>query len=199
MQTAFTAHASRLTSLCRSLPVFALLALLTAQVVPAQANTFAIGGLSDACFTYPAVAMTPQNDAIQDNRYLMTHERVYHQPESTDMILLFGPVHPWMNQFGEHVSFKVTFKDPDGPGTDAQVVGQFRFVDPQGIHILGTLDSNQHAQVTDRVQTMAMAIDRRKIERENGYYLVRLIIKRTTAELQPVAFGYNLCSTVVVE
>ena len=41
------------------------------------ANEFAEGGLLPSCYTYPAVAMTPYDRSIQDNR---DYQDLYKQP-----------------------------------------------------------------------------------------------------------------------
>jgi len=160
------------------------------------ADEFAFGGLNPSCYTYPAVAMTPYDESIQENRYRMTHERVYHRDGVTGLVLLYGPVHPWKDVFGDGVRFSATFRDPDGPGTASQVVAQLRFVGPGGIRIISTLDSNQRAQATDDIQVMSEPINFSELDQTDGYYVVRFYLQRTDATLRPAAFGYNLCSAI---
>lgn len=160
------------------------------------ADEFAFGGLSTSCFSYPEVVMTPYDDSTQSDQHHMTHEQAYHNDGATGTILLYGPVHPWIDQFGDGVSFAVTFRDPDGPGTEAQVLAELRFVGPGGIRTVSKLNSNDHAHETDNTQSMSTSLGYDQISRTEGYYIVRLYITRTNTNLKPVAFGYNLCSAI---
>ena len=176
--------------------IIATVTLSMAAGFAQAADEFAFGGLAASCFTYPAVAMTPYDDSVQSDMYHMTHERVYHNNGATGTILLYGPVHPWIEQFGDGVSFAVSYIDPDGPGTGTQVSAELRFVGPGGIQIVGKLNSDDRARATGEVQTMRTNLRYNQLNRTDGYYVVRVYIKRTDAKLTPAAFGYNLCSAV---
>jgi hypothetical protein len=190
------------TTCTRSIPTMFLRGLLAVgfcsaplvSAVHAQ-DRFAGGGLSTGCFTQSAVAMTPYDVSIQQNLYKMTHERVYHNTAATGSILLFGPVHPW-HVYGNAASFSVTYKDPDGAGTAAQVSAQLRHVGPAGIRIISTLNSNLSARVTDNTQVMSLTVPWSQLDDTIGYYVVRVTITRTTTTVTPVALGYSLCSII---
>ena len=192
---AYTQKSKRQSRRIRSLLVLGVLWLMMGSNA-SVANEFAEGGLLPSCYTYPAVAMTPYDRSIQDNLYRMTHEHVYHQEGQTGLVLLYGPVQPWVDMFGDGVRFSATFRDPDGPGEASKVVAELRFVGPGGIRIISTLNSNEHARATDDAQVMSEGISFRDLNRHDGYYLVRFYIQRDDTTLQPAAFGYNLCSAV---
>jgi hypothetical protein len=156
---------------------------------------FAFGGLSQDCFSYPAVAMTPYDLNIQQNQYRMTHEQVYHNIGQTGAILLYGPVHPW-KAFGDGLTFSVTYKDPDGHATAGRVRAQLRHVGPSGIRIIATLDSNDHAQASNDAQIMSAGLQWSQVSANTGYFVVRVYVERTDTVVAPAAFGYNLCSAI---
>lgn len=184
-------------SIIKTLPLFAVLSLLIGKVVIVQAaDQFAWGGLNPSCFSYPAVAMTPYDRSIQADLYRMTHERVYHNSNATGTILLYGPVHPWNESYGDGVNFKATFIDPDGEDDTAQVIAELRFVGPGGITFIAKLDSNDHAVATSDVQTMSTPVTWRHLGYDEGYYVVRIYVTRTNTGVVPAAFGYNLCSAI---
>jgi hypothetical protein len=168
--------------------------LASSPAVHAQ-DQFAPGGLRDDCFTQSAVAMTPYDVTIQQEQYRMTHERVYHNAGAIGSILLYGPVHPWRG-FGEGFSFAVTYKDPDGVGTAAQVTAQLRHVGPQGIRIIATLDSNRSARTSEDAQVMSTPVAWSQVGDRTGYFVVRVYVVRTNTAVTPAAFGYSLCSAV---
>jgi hypothetical protein len=172
-----------------------LIAVAGLSLSAQAANEFAWGGLNTGCYTYPAVAMTPYDRSIQDDLYRMTHEQVYHNTGATGSILLYGTVRPW-EMYGDGITFTATYKDPDGRGTDASVVAQLRYVDASGIHILKTLNSNDHAFATTDVQTMSTTVSFSELSYNYGYYVVRLYIYRKDTGLSPAAYGYNLCSAI---
>lgn len=156
---------------------------------------FAFGGLSPDCFSLAAVAMTPYDVNIQQNQYRMTHEQVYHNATATGSILLYGPVHPW-RMFGDGLAFSVTYKDPDGRATGSRVRGQLRHVGPAGIRIIATLDSANHAHVSNDAQVMSIPVKWSQVNDRTGYFVVRIYVERSHVGVQPAAFGYNLCSTI---
>lgn len=170
----------------------AALAAAPAPAVHAQGQ-FAFGGLSQDCFSQPAVAMTPYDLNIQQNQYRMTHEQVYHNAGQTGSILLYGPVHPW-RAYGDGLTFSVTYKDPDGRAPAARVRAQLRHVGPSGISIIATLDSNDHAQVSSDAQVMSTGLQWSQVSATTGYFVVRVYVERTSTTVTPAAFGYNLCS-----
>ncbi len=98
--------------------------------------------------------------------------------------------------YGDGFTFAATFKDPDGAGTDAQVVAQLRFVGPNGIRIIKTLDSNKSARPTNDVQRMHAPLNYSDLNDDEGYYVVRLYVYRKDTTLGPAAYGYNLCSAI---
>jgi len=161
---------------------------MSAQAAPGFANNT---GLNTSCFSYPAVAMTPYNEDL--SKYAATSSGVKHKTNLIGRILLYGPVQPW-NMSGDHV-FSASFKDPDGAGNDSQVTAELRFVDANGIKIIKVLKSNDFAQAVPGKQTMSAGLTRRDIGYVNGHYIVRIYIQRN-ALIKPVAYGYNLCSTV---
>lgn len=169
--------------------------LIISSVSAHAANEFALGGLNPSCFSYPAVAMTPYDKSIQADRYHATHTRVYHNNDATGSILLYGPVQPW-DEFGDGFTFSATYRDPDGPANEAQIIAQLRFIGPGGIRIIKTLKSNDHAFATNDIQTMASPLSWSELSRDDGYYVVRMYVTRTNTNLLPAAFGYNLCSTI---
>lgn len=184
-------------SIIKTLPLFAVLFLLTGKVTIVQAaDQFAWGGLNPSCFSYPAVAMTPYDRSIQADLYRMTHERVYHNGNATGMILLYGPVHLWNEYPSEGVGFTVTFKDPDGEGHEARVNAELRHIGPDGIRSIARLHSNDYAVATNDVQTMTTGVTWDRLRYDEGYYVVRIYIHRTNTDLVPAAFGYTLCSEV---
>lgn len=159
-------------------------------------DKFSFGGMSPTCYTYPAVSMTPYDQSIQNRLYRMTHEQVYHGLNKKGTILLYGPVQPWNDSFGDGVNFNISFIDSDGPGTDAQVTAQLRHIGPGGIRIIKTLRSNDHAFPTDEVQRMTAGVRWEELSRTDGYYVVRLYIDRKNFSVKPAAFGYSLCSAI---
>ena len=173
---------------------FAALAAAPTPAVHAQGQ-FAFGGLSEDCFSHPAVAMTPYDLNIQQNQYRMTHEQVYHNTGQTGAILLYGPVRPW-RAFGDGLTFSVTYKDPDGRATAGRVRAQLRHVGPSGISIIATLDSSDHAQTSNDAQVMSTLLQWSQVSANTGYFVVRVYVERTNSAVAPAAFGYNLCSAI---
>ena len=139
--------------------------------------------------------MKPYDLSVQQNQYRMTSERVYHNTAATGSILLFGPVHPFQ-MIGDAARFSVTYKDPDGAGTAAQVTAQLRHVGPAGIRIIAALDSNLTAQATESTQVMRTDVGWSQLDDTVGYYVVRVSLTRTTTSVTPVALQYSLCSVI---
>ena len=158
------------------------------------ANQYSFGGMSSSCFTHAAVAMTPYDRSIQGNVYRMTHERVYHNTSKTGMILLYGPLRPWQDMYGDNARLNVSYIDPDGPGQDAYVAAAVRHIGPRGLHIIRTLNSNHHAQTTKEVQTMSVAVPYNELDEHEGFYDIRVYVVRSNTSVSPVVFGYSMCS-----
>jgi hypothetical protein len=165
----------------------------------ANANEFASGAFSQSCFSYPAVAMTPYDRSINQRLYRMTHERVYHANNEKGTILLYGPVAPWNDIYGDGFRFNVSYIDPDGKGKKSSVKAELRFVGANGIKIVSRLNSNDYSYDSihpNKVQTMSAPLDYSKLDDKEGFYVMRIYIKRTTTKLTPKAFGYSLCSSI---
>ena len=162
----------------------------------AESNEFSNGAFSKNCFSYPAVAMTPYDESINQKKYRMTHERVYHADNKTGLVLLYGPVAPWNNIYGDGISFSATYIDPDGRGKDSSVKAELRFVGQNGIDIISTLDSNDFANSTEKVQTMSTPLKFSQLSDKKGFYVVRMYLNRTSKKYTPKAFGYSFCSAI---
>jgi len=162
----------------------------------AESNEFASGAFSKNCFSYPAVSMTPYDESIKQKKYRMTHERVYHADNKTGSVLLYGPVTPWNNIFGDGVSFSTTYIDPDGRGKNSSVKAELRFVGANGINVISTLDSNNFANTTDKVQTMSTPLSFSQLSDKKGFYVVRMYLNRVSNKVTPKAFGYSFCSAI---
>lgn len=171
-----------------------ILLIGTAMCVPIQAGT-----VTDSCFQYPAVAMTPYDESV--SKYHATHSRVYHQPDETGSILLYGPVQfqptDYDNNFDSYI-FQATYSDPDASQAGSQVVAQLRFIDNNGgVYIIETLASNEQFSQRTGVTTMREVFSLNV--RNDGYYIVRMYVQRADTSLQPVAIGYSLCRGFIVE
>jgi hypothetical protein len=186
-----TCRRSLTTSVLRYLLAVGICSGTFVPAVHAQ-DKFASGGLSTKCFTQAAVTMTPYDVSIQQNQYRMTSERVYHNTAATGSILLFGPVHPFQ-MIGDAARFSVTYKDPDGAGTAAQVTAQLRHVGPAGIRVIATLDSNLTAQVAESTQAMGTHVGWGQLKDTIGYYVVRVSVTRATTSVTPAALQYSVC------
>ena len=162
----------------------------------AESNEFAEGAFSKNCFSYPAVAMTPYDESINQKKYRMTHERVYHADDKTGSVLLYGPVTPWNNIFGKGIIFSATYVDPDGKRKNSSVKAELRFVGGNGINIVSTLDSNNFANTTDAVQTMSTSLKFSQLSDKKGFYVVRMYLNRASNKFTPKAFGYSFCSAI---
>ena len=165
----------------------------------ANADEFASGAFSESCFSYPAVAMTPYDQSINQRLYRMTHERVYHANKEKGTILLYGPVAPWNDIYGDGFQFSVSYIDPDGKGKKSSVKAELRFVGENGIKVVSKLNSNDYdydPQYPNRVQTMSKPLYYDKLENKKGFYVMRVYINRTSTKLTPKAFGYSLCSSI---
>ena len=177
----------------RTLPLLAIVSIVVGNVETARGvDDFA---WSSRCFQYSAVAMTPYNMSIQGNQYRQTHERVYHRPGATGLILLYGPA-DFRNLGGDGVRFSVTYKDPDGPGFNSRVHAELRHIGPNGIRIISRLDSNKEGHATNEIQTMSDPIEWRQLNQRKGFYVVRIYITRKDTTLVPSAFGYSLCGSI---
>ena len=111
--------------------------LVMTLVGPASAaDRFPSSPFNDkACFTYPAVAMTPYDQSL--DKYHMTHERAYHQDGKTGLVLLNGPVLPFeWNPEHTWVELQLVSRDPDRWGNRASVVAELRHTGPYGITTL---------------------------------------------------------------
>lgn len=187
-------HANLRTFLNKVSPYLFVSTLLISSI--AESNEFANGAFSKNCFSFPAVSMTPYDESINQKKYRMTHERVYHADNKTGAVLLYGPVTPWNHIFGDGISFSATYIDPDGRGINSSVKAELRFVGKDGINIVSTLDSNNFANTTDKVQTMSTSLKFNQLADKKGFYVVRMYINRTSKELTPKAFGYSFCSAI---
>ncbi|MBL1322073.1 MAG: hypothetical protein COA63_013590 [Methylophaga sp.] len=149
---------------------------------------------SKQCFSFPAVAMTPSHDSVNQKKYKITHERVYHANNKTGTILLYGPIAPWKYSVSAHFTFSALYVDPDGRGKDTSVKAELRFVGDNGIKVISTLDSNNFANGSNKIQTMSNVVRGTELTLKNGFYVVRMYVNRSTQQFSSKALGYRLCS-----
>lgn len=169
--------------------------------LPASAAIFG----NDNCFSFPAVAMTPYDSSIQADLYKMTHERVYHKQNKTGQILLYGPVDAFTPVLGEANVLGLDFTySINGPGT-ASVSAQLRFVSDRGnITTISTATRSFTGTIAHRFNPVkgsfsaSSTIPRTaNLTRQDGYYMVRVYINRSSSSLKLSAIGYNLCGTIL--
>jgi len=146
------------------------------------------------CFAYPAVAMTPYDKSRE--AYRATHSMVYHKDNSNEMLLLYGPV-MLPKRTGDGFQLSATYKDPDGRSEQAEVIVELRFIGVNGINIIKAISSSDFATISDGIQTMSFSESWSKLNRTDGYYIVRMYIKRSDTNLEAAAVGYKLCSGVI--
>lgn len=167
----------------------------------ATASAQAASPLSPFCTTWPAVAMTPYNESIQNDQYKMTHERVYHNDGKTGSILLYGPVAGSWNSL-DYSSFSVFLKDPDGTASTAEVSANLRFVDNNGgIHIIANISSNNWSDLSRKsygngVRKIFKHLPSSAFDREDGMYMVRIYVSRSNTHVLPSVLYYQLCGEV---
>lgn len=146
------------------------------------------------CSDYPAVAMVPYGESLSE--FKATHGKVYHSQNRLGDILLYGPMLRWdrdkeHNDYNYHV-FTVVFKDPDGHGKNAQVIGQLRHIRADGvITIIKTLDSNDYPVGSLH---MASGLTQSDLQHRGGYYTVRVYVKRKNETVSPTVLGYSFCN-----
>lgn len=56
--------------------------------------------------------------------------------------------------------------------------------------------STQYARATDDAQVMTTRAHWSRSEATTDYFVLRMMVERTTETLTPAAFGYNPCSAV---
>lgn len=178
----------------------ALIATLVVYSAPATAEIFG----NNSCFNYPAVAMTPYNKSIQSDLYVMTHERVRHNKDKTGTILLYGPVNTFDPPAAEVVGLGLDYGYTVSGTGRASAIVQLRFVSDEGqISIMKTVRENIIG-TADHETTPANATrslyevipDSARLQRTDGYYMVRVYLNRNSSNIKLHAIGYKLCGGI---
>jgi hypothetical protein len=178
--------------------------LIGATVVLATSSVAA----HQTCFGTSAMTCNPWQQSLRDDAYFQTGGRAKHKDPKTGLIQVFCPVFnqpvllvpPPPNIDGFLLSipwkvFRVTYKDPDGPGENYRITAALRFVDTTGqVQTVAELDSNQQTPGSTTDATMETQISEHKFDFSNRYYYVQIGIDRKDIQGAPDVAGYSMCA-----
>ncbi len=149
---------------------------------------------SAQCLGYAAIALEPWLPAIKSDAYLQVAGRVKHKGNSTDKIVLFGPVfsHTGSNRVNWN-RFIMFYKDPDGTGSASRVQASLGYLDASGnVRNVATLDSDQHLPSSTGVREMSVAFNH-TFNFFRNYYYVQITVTRSNPNLDPEILGFKIC------
>lgn len=143
-----------------------------------------------------AITCVPMSTASTPPPWQQTHGKVYHRGSSLENVVLFCPVH-WTATYepgreGEHLApnvLEVKYVDPDGSGTQADVLAELKYADLSGnVVLLGVMASNQQGSHTG-IRSVEVPIGDVFV----GHRLyVQLTLRRSNAGLFPAVYGFTL-------
>jgi hypothetical protein len=132
--------------------------------------------------------------------WAQTHGKVLHNGTTTQDVVLFCPVaidsisipNPGPGgSFSPLTVMTVKYVDPDGTGTQANVLAELKFADAAGNMVeLAVASSSAQANGSTGIATMDANIA--QVDSSSGHLFVQLTIHRTTASLAPAVYGYSL-------
>lgn len=147
-----------------------------------------------------AIACVPMSSATWPVPWTQTHGKVVHNGTTTQDVVLFCPVAidtiaiPTPGP-GYSVApltvMTVKYVDPDGAGTQANVLAELKYADAAGNMVeLAVASSSAQAGGATGIATMDANISQAQIN--GGQLFVQLTIHRTTSTLAPAVYGYEL-------
>lgn len=153
----------------------------------------------DPCYTYSAIALEPSRETIETNAYFQGAGGIKHNATSTRKIELFGPV---INTTGHSLGvkwnyFAILYKDPDGKADNSKVEAHLRSVDRTTgkVETIATLNSNERQSGTDPVELSTNFSA--KLNFNDNYYYVQIILTRTKTTLAPEILGFKICNLFI--
>ena len=156
------------------------------------------------CFGTSMITCNPWQQSVQDDAYFQTGGRAKHKDAATGVIQVFCPVFntTGQNRFSSDSEntwndLIVTYKDPDGPGTQYRVTASLRYVDTSGrVKTVATVDSNEqfNAPLTDT--TMQTRISGHTFDFLHRHYYLQVGINREDTEAAPDVAGFNICGRI---
>jgi hypothetical protein len=178
--------------------IFALAAALTSLLAASSASAQGVVIYERASGS--AIACVPMSSATWPVPWAQTHGKVLHNGTTTQDVVLFCPVAidsisiPTGTAAGGYspaTVMTVKYVDPDGTGTQANVLAELKYADAGG-NMVELAVASSSAQTSGSTGIATMDANIAKGDYSSGHLFVQLTIHRTTAGLAPAVYGYSL-------
>jgi hypothetical protein len=181
--------------------VMRILALAVAFIsLFAARSAFAQGFIFSEGASGSAIACVPMSSATWPVPWTQTHGKVIHNGTTTQDVVLFCPVAidtiaiPSGGPVGGSqpmTVMTVKYVDPDGTGSQANVLAELKYADAAGNMVeLAVASSSAQSSNATGISTMDANISQTPVN--GGHLFVQLTIHRTTSSLVPAVYGYSL-------